>query len=276
MLSPVSHQALNEVSGRWLVFSRDKLVCRRNQQLLPFGTFEELSFLTEYRKDVFELKDLQGESMSDPTFVVDMGAEEPDAEHWELMSLRQALMASPDSAFYVAGRAWQYVHFFRTHQFCGQCGERTERVNWEMAVQCRRCHHRSYPRVSPCIIVAVHDGERLLLARGVRHRELNMYSTLAGFVESGESLEHAVHREIFEEVGVKVKDLEYFGSQPWPFPHSLMVGYIARYAGGDIVPEEGEIDDAQWFYPDALPKTPPSLSIAGQLIAATIDKLQNK
>lgn len=276
MLSPVSHQALNNVSGRWLVFSRDKLVIRRDQPHLPQGKFGDFGFLTEYHKEVFELKDLQGQAMSLATFIVDMGAEEPDDEHWELTSLREILMQAPDSAFYVAGRAWQYVHFFRTHRFCGQCGERTERVNWEMAVQCRRCHHRSYPRVSPCIIVAVHDGERLLLARGVRHRKLNMYSTLAGFVESGESLEQAVHREISEEVGVKVTDLEYFGSQPWPFPHSLMVGYIARYAGGDIVPEEGEIDDAQWFYPDALPNTPPSLSIAGQLIAATVDKLQRK
>ncbi|GGW83588.1 NAD(+) diphosphatase [Alteromonas halophila] len=276
MLKPVSQQSLDTARGQWLIFSRDKLVVRQNQRQLPQGGFDDIDCLRAYHADVYELKDLQGDSLPQSTFIVDMGAEEPEGEHWELASLRHMLMQAPDTAFAVAGRAWQYVHFFRTHRYCGQCGDRTQRVDWEMAVQCQRCQHRSYPRVSPCIIVAVHDGERLLLARGVRHRELNMYSTLAGFVESGESLEQAVHREIFEEVGVSVTDLEYFGSQPWPFPHSLMVGYIARYAGGDIVPEEGEIDDAQWFWPDALPKTPPTLSIAGQLIAATVKKIQGK
>ncbi len=276
MLKSVAQPDLATSSGLWLIFSQDKLVTHRAERKLPQGRFAELAFLTEYHHDVYELKDLQGESLSESVFIVDMGAQVPDDKDWELTSLRQVLMMAPNDGFGVAGRAWQYVHFFRTHRFCGQCGARTERISWEMAVHCRTCQHRSYPRISPCIIVAIHDGEQLLLARGTRHRDLNMYSTLAGFVESGESLEQAVHREVMEEVGVKIKDLQYFGSQPWPFPHSLMVGYIARYAGGEIIPEEGEIDDAQWFAPDALPKTPPTLSIAGQLIAATLEILTTK
>ncbi|GEA08640.1 hypothetical protein KUL42_34010 [Alteromonas sp. KUL42] len=103
-----------------------------------------------------------------------------------------------------------------------------------------------------------------------------MYSTLAGFVESGESLEEAVHREVFEEVGVKVKNLRYFNSQPWPFPHSLMVGFIAEYDSGDIRCQENEIDDAQWFDTHALPNVPPKVSIAGQLIAETVSLISDK
>ena len=103
-----------------------------------------------------------------------------------------------------------------------------------------------------------------------------MYSTLAGFVESGEDLEQAVHREVFEEVGVKVKNLQYFGSQPWPFPHSLMIGFIAEYDSGDIKCQENEIDDAQWFDAECLPNIPPRLSIAGKLIEKTLSLIDDK
>ena len=110
----------------------------------------------------------------------------------------------------------------------------------------------------------------MLLARGVRHKDPDMYSTLAGFVESGETLEQAVHREVFEEVGITVKNIRYFDSQPWPFPHSLMVGFVAEYAAGDICIDEREIVDAKWFEFTRLPKTPPKESIAGRLIEAAL------
>ena len=114
--------------------------------------------------------------------------------------------------------------------------------------------------------------EFIAIIRFCCHKESGMYSTLAGFVESGESLEQAVHREVEEEVGVKIKNLSYFNSQPWPFPHSLMMGFLAEYDSGDIVPQPGEIDDAQWFDIDNLPKIPPKLSIAGKLIEAMIQR----
>ena len=148
-------------------------------------------------------------------------------------------------------------------------------VGWEMAMQCGTCSHRCYPRISPCIIVAIRDGERLLLAQGVRHKG-GMYSTLAGFVESGESLEETVHREVFEEVGVRVKNLEYFSSQPWPFPHSLMVGFLAEYDGGDLVLDKNEILDAGWYTKDNLPLIPPKFSIAGQLIEASFARIEQE
>ena len=269
-----------EISKRraiWVIFSRGKIVVRENDPILPEAHFEELSFLASYHEDVHELPPLNDAAVTEsPIYVVDVGSEHIESPGWERVSLRQLLFTQQNIAFSVLGRAWQYIHFLRTHKFCGQCGAEMERVNWEMAMQCHRCKHRTYPRVSPCIIVAIHNKEKLLLAKGVRHKEANMYSTLAGFVESGESLEEAVHREVFEEVGVKVKNLRYFNSQPWPFPHSLMVGFIAEYDGGDIVCQENEIDDAQWFDVDALPNIPPKVSIAGQLIAETLSLIGEK
>lgn len=277
MMKKMSHKELSR-QARWLIFSKGRLVVATGESAPPVATFDSFPFLQAYASDVHELPPLDDSpaQSSHPTYVVDMGSERIEEDDWQAITLREVLMNTPVDAFSMVGRAWQYVHFLRTHRFCGQCGSPMEQVDWEMAMHCHQCHHRCYPRVSPCIIVAIHDNEKLLLARGVRHRDANMYSTLAGFVESGESLEEAIHREVYEEVGVRVKNIEYFGSQPWPFPHSLMVGYIAEYAGGEIVPEENEIDDAQWFSLDDLPKIPPKLSIAGQLIEAAIDKLKKQ
>ncbi len=264
-------------SALWIIFSKGSVVVRENESSLPNADVSEMTFLSEYQDDIHELPPLsESAENNEQVFVVDLGSEAVTSEGWTTLSLRALLMAHQDIGFSVIGRAWQYIHFLRTHRFCGQCGAKTELVTWEMAVHCHQCNHRSYPRVSPCIIVAIHDNERILLAKGTRHRETNMYSTLAGFVESGESLVQATHREVFEEVGVKVKNIQYFDSQPWPFPHSLMVGFIAEYAGGDIRCQENEIDDAQWFDIDDLPIIPPKLSIAGQLIEKTISLIREK
>lgn len=169
----------------------------------------------------------------------------------------------------LAGRALQIIEWDRTHQYCGRCGAATENMAAERAKRCPACGLTNYPRLAPAVIVAVvrhSDGAAtLLLARNHRF-PAGFYSVVAGFVEPGESLEECVHREVAEEVGVQVSNLRYFGSQPWPFPHSLMVGFTADYAGGDIALEEAEIADAQWFAADNLPQLPPKMSIARQLI----------
>ena len=122
-----------------------------------------------------------------------------------------------------------------------------------------------FPRLSPAVIVLVQRGNQLLMARS-RHFAPGVYSVLAGFVEPGETLEEAVEREVFEETGIRVKDIRYFGSQPWPFPHSLMIGFTARYAGGEIKINDEEIEDAGWYTADRLPGQPGKISIARQLI----------
>ena len=170
----------------------------------------------------------------------------------------------------VAGLAVQIVEWDRTHRFCGRCGTPTENARGERAKRCPACRLLAFPRVSPAMIVRVTRGEEILLARGRRFAD-PMYSVLAGFVDPGESLEECVRREVREEAGIEVEDIRYFGSQPWPFPHSLMVAFTARWAGGEIRIDPEELMDAGWFRADALPAVPPKQSIARQLIDAFVD-----
>lgn len=256
----------------WLIFSADRVVTATQQPGPIRGNWQSLAFAHEYLEQVMHIGDHQGL----PLLVVDMQREQVEGEHWQTISLRGLFLHGDDSLFYLAAKAWQYALFLRTHQFCGQCGSRMKQVDWEMATHCDNCGHRCYPRISPCIIVAIRKGDQILLAQGKAQRERKMFSTLAGFVESGESLEEAVHREVFEEVGVKVKNLRYFGSQPWPFPHSLMVGYLADFASGEIQVDGKEILEADWFSADNLPFVPPNLSIAGQLIEQTLRDIKNE
>ena len=192
---------------------------------------------------------------------------------WQATPLRSAMMALDAPLAALAGRAAQVLEWDRSHRFCGVCGTATSLQPGERARVCPACGHSAYPRLSPSMMALVWRPGQLLLARSPHFRP-GMYSALAGFVEAGESLEDCVHREVAEEVGLQVHRLHYYGSQSWPFPHSLMVAYTARYASGDIVPQAGEIEDAQWFDLDALPDIPPRFSIAGNLIRDTLARMQ--
>lgn len=171
----------------------------------------------------------------------------------------------------IAGRAVQLVEWARTHRHCGRCGTPTVAQDHERAMKCPACGLLAFPRLAPAMITLVTRGDQALLAQGVQFRG-PMYSCLAGFVEPGESLEDAVVREVREEVGVEVGNVRYWGSQPWPFPHSLMVGFTAEWVSGDIVCDPSEILDAQWFRRDELPNIPPRISIARKLIDAWVEQ----
>jgi NAD+ diphosphatase len=192
---------------------------------------------------------------------------------WRRVPLRTAMMAMAAPQMSVAGRAAQLVEWDRAHRFCGVCGTPTESLAEERARRCPACGHVAYPRITPAMMVMVWRPGQVLLARSPRFAK-GVYSALAGFVEAGETIEQCVERETFEEVGVQVTDLRYYGSQSWPFPHSLMIAFTARWAGGEIVPEPGEIEDAHWFSLDALPGIPPPFSIAGHLIRDTVALLR--
>jgi len=176
-----------------------------------------------------------------------------------------------EDLFWIAARAVQIVDWDRTHRFCGRCGIPLNTKTTERAKECSQCGLLHFPRLAPAIIVLVQRGDQLLLARS-RHFMLGMYSVLAGFVEPGESLEEAVMREVREEVGIEVREINYFGSQPWPFPHSLMIGFTATYAGGEISLNDEEIENAGWFKADNLPRIPGKISIARRLIDWFIEK----
>jgi NAD+ diphosphatase len=200
-----------------------------------------------------------------PCFAHLLGEGEPAPEGSDPIALRQLFGALRDDDFAIAGRALGLTAWDRDHRFCGRCGTRTERSLTDRVRTCLRCGHGAYPRLSPAIIALVERDGRALLARNARF-SLPFFSTLAGFVEVGETLEAAVAREIHEEAGIAVADIRYFGSQPWPFTGSLMIGFTARWASGEIVPDPTEIADADWFAPDELPRIPPRLSIARELI----------
>jgi NAD+ diphosphatase len=169
----------------------------------------------------------------------------------------------------VAGLAFQLAYWATNTRFCPRTGHRTRWKVGEWAAECPACGLLQYPHVSPCVIVLVHDGDRILLTRQPGWPP-GRYGLVAGFVEPGETLEQALAREVREETGIGVDDVRYVGSQSWPFPHQLMVGFTARHAGGEIVVDRTELEDAAWFPVDALPTLPPPLSIARRIIDAHV------
>jgi NAD+ diphosphatase len=199
--------------------------------------------------------------------------EVPEPEGWQWRGLRSLFLQLPDPHLALAGRSSQLAEWDRSHRFCGRCGTPTQERAGERGKECPACGHIMYPRISPAMMVLVTRGRELLLARSNRFPAA-MFSALAGFVEPGESIEECIHREVREEVGVEVDQLEYFASQSWPFPHSLMIAFTAEYAGGEMRPCDDEIAEARWFTLDALPQLPGPVSISRQLIDATIIKLR--
>ena len=184
--------------------------------------------------------------------------------------LRELLGPLGEAGAALAGRAFQLAEWARTHRYCGACATPTQRLPDEFCLRCPACGHAAYPRISPAMMVLIRQGPRVLLARNASFPG-ERYSALAGFVEAGEAVEDTVHREVMEEVGLRVHRLQYFKSQPWPFPHSLMLAFTADYLDGQIRVDGKEIVDARWFGPgDTLPDIPPPDTIAGSLIRANL------
>lgn len=205
-------------------------------------------------------------------WAVDVPDGDDDPSYGAAVDLRAFHGRAPEPHWLAAGRAVQIVEWARTHRYCGRCGTPTVLSSNERSMQCPACALVAFPRLSPAMITLVTRGpagadQEALLARGVQWT-IPMYSCLAGFVEPGESLEGAVLREVHEEVGIHVTNARYFGSQPWPFPNSLMIGFRADYESGEIECDPTEIMDAGWYRRDDLPMIPPGISIARKLIDA--------
>lgn len=200
-----------------------------------------------------------------PCWAVDVlaGTNPPPSGGW--LDLRALYASVPETTWHAAGRAVQLVEWRRTHRYCGRCGVENDPAPNERAMRCPDCGLMSFPRLAPAAIMRIERDDHILLARNKRF-PLPMYSVLAGFVEPGESVEETVHREVREEVGLEVTDVRYVASQPWPFPHSLMLGFSCRWVEGEITPDPEELAEADWFPRDDLPPIPPRMSIARRLI----------
>ncbi len=195
------------------------------------------------------------------------GAESPQGMAWQ--GLRTLFSVLEDAHFALAGRAVQLVDWDRNHRYCGRCGAETEVKAEERGRACPACRLTFYPRIAPAVMALVRRGSEILLGRSP-HFPPGMFSALAGFVEPGETLEQCIAREVLEEVGVSVTNVRYFASQPWPFPNSLMIAFFCDFAGGEISPQETEIEAAEWFDVFQLPKLPSKISIARRLIDAAV------
>ncbi|MDO6441066.1 NAD(+) diphosphatase [Marinobacter sp. 2_MG-2023] len=198
-----------------------------------------------------------------PVFVTEVP--EPLIAGHDIVPLRDALLMISDVPAAMLSTGFQVWQWFQDHQYCGRCGSRTGFHPRERARWCSSCNIPWYPRLAPCVIVVIRNKDRYLLAKSSRGKR-NFYSLIAGFVEPGESLEGAVVREVKEETGLDVTNIQYQASQPWPFPHQLMAGFFADYAGGELILQEDELADAGWFLPGSRPPIPPDTTISGRLI----------
>lgn len=253
------HHIQDTDSGYWLLTQGSNLHLVNGE--LPYGSASELGFSGLNGMEI-------GKWNEKPLWLIE--SQQDDTR--EYVTLRD-LLYLPEEKFHLLNRGVEINHFLKTHQFCGKCGHKTAQTQDELAVRCTHCGYRTYPVICPSIIVAVRRGTQILLANHKRHYQPGggMYTTLAGFVEVGETFEDAVRREVFEETGIQIKNIRYFGSQPWAFPNSQMVGFLADYESGEISLQETEIHDAQWFsYHQPLPELPPTGTIARKLIHATL------
>lgn len=251
-----SLQLNHQDQGYWFVVNRGKLKLTAESLSIPFGAWQQQQINDP------EMICHIGEWQQQPCYLV-VSNDQQQADEW--YSARTLLEKAEPVWFELAARACQLALFLQSHRYCGQCGNKMQLVSWELAMLCHKCGHRCYPRISPCVLVAIKKDQQILLARSKRHKP-GFFSILAGFVESGETLEQAAAREVYEEVGVRIQNLRYVGSQPWPFPHSLMAGFLADYQSGDIVCQEDEIEEAGWFHFDDLPEIPPIQTLSGRMI----------
>ncbi|MGD9210767.1 MAG: NAD(+) diphosphatase [Desulfobacteraceae bacterium] len=245
----------------WFIFQKDHLVLAKDGEDLrvPYAQQPPLS------SDHITYQRCIGRYAGAPCMVAELLPELSIGCGFTSVGLREAYGNLSLDLWTIAGRAAQILTWQRDHRFCGRCGTVMQELQDEVVKKCSQCGFTAYPRLSPAVIVAVIKDNAILLGRAARFPK-EMYSVLAGFVEPGETLEEAVIREVKEEADIKVKDVRYMASQSWPFPHSLMVGFTARYDSGTVRVNDGELADVRWFTPDNMPPIPSTMSIARRLI----------
>ncbi len=244
-----------------IIFSGGNLLTTlHTKKIVPFDDRVCKQYKWVYKKEIFI-----GYWHDVPCFTCEIDERIIDPHIFHLVSLYNILGHVEKTSFLLIGQAFQILCWSVEHQFCGKCSNKMTPHGIERAMCCSNCKTQMYPRISPCVIVLITRGKHFLLARNINFPQ-PMFSTLAGFVEAGESVESALHREVEEEVDLKIKNISYYASQPWPFPNQLMLGFYAQYCSGEIKCNPKEIAEANWFTKENLPMIPPLSSIAGELI----------
>jgi len=250
-----------EVSAWWYVFRDDQLLIFYDKKKAKIPCVRDLSSLKLNPVRTQYLGQLDGK----PCYTAELDSRTSVPDGMALFGLRELFGHIDDELFWISSRAVQIKNWDKNHQYCGRCGAKTATAPDERAKMCPECGLKYFPRISPAVITAVLQRDKILLARA-RRFPVKLYSVIAGFVEPGETLEQCVEREIMEEVGIRVKNIRYFGSQPWPFPDSLMIAFTAEHARGEITVDNKEIIEAGWYTAASLPNIPGKISIARRLI----------
>lgn len=255
------HKENNSLPGFLFIFFKENILL-----LSELGTLKIPHIaIAQLPEDSIKYHRFIGTYRSTPCYLIELSSSHMLSEYFVQANLRDLFGAIPDDLFSLAGKSRQILSWHLENMFCGKCGTPMIEQNKELAKQCTACNHIAYPRISPVVIMTVERGKEILLGRSA-HFPKGMYSPLAGFVEAGETLEEAVVREIAEEASITVSDINYVTNQPWPFPHSLMIGFRTKYQGGDIKIDTNELEDARWFHVDDLPILPSQISISRYLI----------
>jgi NAD+ diphosphatase len=257
----------------WFIFYLDRLLVKVNDEKaeIPFArSLAELNITADKKHFLGTLNGCH-------CYAAETSSETTESEGMAFMGLRSLYDALEEDIFLLSGKAFQIVNWDRTHQYCGKCGSETYTMEGEgeRAKKCPKCGYASYPVLSPAVITAITKDNKILLAHNGSFKG-NRYSLIAGFVEPGETLEECVKREVMEEVGLLIKNIKYFGSQPWPFPDSLMVGFTADYESGEISVDGEEITAAGWYDLNNLPELPTEISIARKIINWYIENYKVK
>lgn len=247
-------------SGYWFIISKGKLWLPQGD--IPVGTAKNWHLID---KNAQIIGTYQGQT----AWLISQNAICFDKQQLSEMSTIRSLILESE-LFLLAGKAIQLTEFYLSHKYCGYCKHEMLKSKTEWCVLCEHCNNRYYPQISPAIIVAIRNKDKILLAKHKKHQQDNLYTVLAGFTEVGETIETTIHREVYEEAGIKIKNIRYIHSQPWPFPNAIMLAYLADYESGTLTIDKNELIEANWYSEAKLPRLPEYGTIARRLIEETL------
>lgn len=252
---------INKQYYLWFIYINNNLLTIKVMDNIKIPNFQEIENFQGSLTRVYEIGSFNNTSC----FCAELPSNIEVPDNLTLIPLSEAATIFNDDIFTLCGRAYQILFWDQTHQFCGRCGSRTNNLENEFAKLCPNCSFISYPRISPAIIVGITKGNKILLAHN-KNFPNDIHSTIAGFLDPNETLDQCIKREVYEEVGIKIKNIKYFDSQPWPYPNSIMIGFTAEYESGKILVDGKEITHADWYDKDNLPNLPAQTTIARQII----------